>query len=331
MTDRTTDASSDGASDRADGAGDGITDTVAVAAVTYDRHEELAQLLRSLAVQSAPIRTVALVDSGTQPATAVVDAARAANSGPAGEAGAPIHYLRSEANLGGAGGFAFAILAAIASGAQWIWLMDDDGHPEDERCLAELLRAAHEHDLDIVSPLVAATSDPTRLSFNFRINGLLTNDRAVLEPMGYLPNMVHFFNGALIRADVFSRIGLPDMKFFIRGDEVDFLARVRRAGLKYGTLATVAVRHPATWSEMKPIFGGFITPVIPDGEFKRFSYFRNRAYLARKYRNLRWFGADVIGFPYYFLTHGDLKGLRAWFAAYSAGLRGSGFGPPPSA
>ncbi len=298
---------------------DPIADTVAVAAVTYDRHEELAQLLRSLARQSAPITTIALVDSGTRPATDVV-----------GAADGPIHYLRSEANLGGAGGFAFAILAAIASGARWIWLMDDDGHPEDERCLAELLRAAHDHDLDIVSPLVAATSDPTRLSFNFRINGLLTNDRATLELMGYLPDMVHFFNGALIRTEVFSKIGLPDMKFFIRGDEVDFLARVRKAGLKYGTLATVAVRHPATWSEMKPIFGGFITPVIPDGDFKRFSYFRNRAYLARKYRNLRWFGADVIGFPYYFLTHRDLTGLRAWLAAYSAGLRGKGFGPPPS-
>ena len=296
-----------------------VAETVAVAAVTYDRHAELAQLLRALAAQSAPIMTVALVDSGTIPASDVVDGAEGT-----------VHYLRSEANLGGAGGFAFAILAAIASGAQWIWLMDDDGHPEDERCLAELLRAAQEHELDVVSPLVAATSDPTRLSFNFRINGLLTNDRATLEARGYLPDMVHFFNGALIRAEVFSTIGLPDMKFFIRGDEVDFLARVRKAGLKYGTLATVAVRHPATWSEMKPIFGGFITPVIPDGDFKRFSYFRNRAYLARKYRNLRWFGADVIGFPYYFLTHRDLTGLRAWLAAYSAGLRGKGFGPPPS-
>lgn len=293
--------------------------TVAVAAVTYDRPAELALLLQKLAAQSAPIRTVALVDSGTTPATAVVDAAEGS-----------IHYLRSKANLGGAGGFAFAILAAIASGAQWIWLMDDDGHPEDERCLAALLDAAREHDLDIVSPLVAATSDPSRLSFNFRINGLLTNDRATLEARGYLPDMVHFFNGALIRAEVFSTIGLPDMKYFIRGDEVDFLARVRKAGLRYGTLTSVAVRHPATWSEMKPIFGGFLTPVIPEGDFKRFSYFRNRAHLARKHRNLRWFGADVIGFPYYFLTRRDLPGLRAWFSAYAGGLRGRGFGPPPS-
>ncbi len=290
---------------------------VAVAAVTFDRHEELALLLKGLAGQSAPISSIALVDSGTRPADDVAAAG-----------GDNINYLRSEANLGGAGGFAFAILAALASGADWIWLMDDDGHPEDASCLEVLLDAAEEHGLDIVSPLVASTADPNRLSFNFRINGLLTNDRSRLEPMGYLPNMVHFFNGALIRREVFHTVGLPDLKFFIRGDEVDFLARVKKAGLTYGTVATVAVRHPATWTEMKPIFRGFITPVIPEGDFKRYCYFRNRGYLTRRYRNLRWFAADVVGFPYYFLRAGDANGFARWLRAYSAGFRGKGFGAP---
>ena len=62
---------------------------------------------------------------------------------------------------------------------------------------------------------------------------------------------------------------------------------------------------------MKPVFGGFITPVIPEGDFKRYCYFRNRGYLTRKYRNVRWFGADIVGFPFYFLKTRDLKGLRA--------------------
>ena len=56
--------------------------------------------------------------------------------------------------------------------------------------------------------------------------------------------MVHFFNGALIRTEVFYKIGIPDVKFFIRGDEVDFLSRVKKAGLKYGTLATVRCSTP---------------------------------------------------------------------------------------
>ncbi|TDK27598.1 glycosyltransferase [Arthrobacter crusticola] len=290
---------------------------VAVAAVTFDRHEELGLLLKGLAQQSVPVTSVALVDSGTRPAADVVAAADGT-----------INYLRSEANLGGAGGFAYAILAALASGADWIWLMDDDGHPEDARCLEVLLAAAGEHGLDIVSPLVVATEDPNRLSFNFRINGLLTNDRTRLEPLGYLPDMLHFFNGALIRREVFHTVGLPDLKFFIRGDEVDFLAKVKKAGLKYGTVATTAVRHPASWAEMKPIFRGFITPVIPEGDFKRYCYFRNRGYLTRRYRNLRWFAADIIGFPYYFLSVRDGVGLVRWARAYSAGFRGRGFGAP---
>ncbi|NUS35026.1 MAG: glycosyl transferase, partial [Pseudarthrobacter sp.] len=87
-------------------------------------------------------------------------------------------------------------------------------------------------------------------------------------------------------------------------------------------------QHPATWTEMKPVFGGFISPVIPEGEFKRYCYFRNRGYLTRKYRNLRWFSADIVGFPYYFLKTRDFKGLASWFRAYSTGFRGRGFGSP---
>ena len=66
---------------------------VAVAAVTFDRHEELALLLKGLAEQTAAIHSIALVDSGTVPATDVVSTG-----------GDNINYLRSEANLGGAGG-----------------------------------------------------------------------------------------------------------------------------------------------------------------------------------------------------------------------------------
>ena len=49
---------------------------VAVAAVTFDRHEELTLLLKGLAGQTAPIHSIALVDSGTVPATAVVNAGK---------------------------------------------------------------------------------------------------------------------------------------------------------------------------------------------------------------------------------------------------------------
>ena len=50
----------------------------------------------------------------------------------------PTTYLPSRRNLGGAGGFALGILHALALGADWVWLADDDGHPQDSQVLATL-------------------------------------------------------------------------------------------------------------------------------------------------------------------------------------------------
>ena len=158
---------------------------------------------------------------------------------------ANVDYVRSEANLGGAGGFSLAILKAVASGADWIWMMDDDAEPADPECLATLLREAQDRDLDAVVPLVVAPGHPDQLSFFFRLDGKVTHERAEVEKVGFLPDDGHFFNGALIRSDVFFKVGLPDMRLFIRGDEVDFTLRLRKAGIRFGTVTTAAITPPA--------------------------------------------------------------------------------------
>ena len=196
-----------------------MTPSVAVAAVTFNRPRELAVLMDAINNQTAPVRSICLVDSGTEPSKDVAE--RHAN----------VDYVRSEANLGGAGGFSLAILKAVASGADWIWMMDDDAEPADPECLATLLREAEERGLDAVVPLVVAPGHPDQLSFFFRLNGKVTHERAEVEKVGFLPDNGHFFNGALIRSDVFFKVGLPDMRLFIRGDEVDFTLRLRKAGI----------------------------------------------------------------------------------------------------
>src|SRR6476620_9366722 len=163
-----------------------MTLPVAVAAVTFDRPRELAVLLAAVNNQSAAVRSICLVDSGTVSAKDVAD--QHGN----------VDYVRSEANLGGAGGFSLAILKAVASGADWIWMMDDDAEPADPDCLATLLREAESRDLEAVVPLVTAPGHPDRLSFFFRLDGKVTHDRGALEKVGFLPNDGHFFNGALI-------------------------------------------------------------------------------------------------------------------------------------
>lgn len=292
-----------------------MTPSVALAAVTFDRPTELALLLELVNQQSKAVDTICLVDSGTKPAR---DIAAAHEN---------VDYVRSEANLGGAGGFALSILKAVASGAEWIWIMDDDAEPRDPECLATLIKEAEARDLEAVVPLVAAPGHPDKLAFHFRIDGKVTHDRAEVEKAGFLPDVGHFFNGALVRADVFFKVGLPDIRMFIRGDEVDFMIRLRKAGIRFGTVATASITHPHAFDETKHVFGARWHVLIPGTAFKRHFYYRNRGYLIRRYRRGKSLVADVGGYLGYFLPRRDFRGLAEWFRAFSAGLRGKGFGP----
>lgn len=294
-----------------------MQDTVAVAAVTFDRPDDVRTLLGALAEQTHAPHAISLVDSGTSEVASIAEAAPA-----------KVTYIRSLANLGGAGGFSLAILSAMASGAEWVWIMDDDAHPEDPDCLATLLAAAKERGLDVVVPLIVAPGEPEKLSFPFRLDGQLTHERAEVEALGFIDNVGQFFNGALIRTDVFFKVGLPDVRLFIRGDEVDFMLRLRAAKIPFGTLTTVALTHPVGWGEVHEMLGRRLHVLVPETPFKRFYYYRNRGFLTRKHRRVRSLVADVVGYPLFFLSKGDIKGLAHWAATYSAGLRGAKFGPP---
>ena len=294
-----------------------LQDTVAVAAVTFDRPDDLRTLLLALSQQSVPLTSVALVDSGTQNI-----------EGIARESDAPVNYIRSLSNLGGAGGFSLAILSAMASGAEWVWIMDDDAHPEDPEALGTKLAAAKAEGLDVVVPLIVAPGEPTRLSFPFRVAGRSVHDRAEVEKLGIIKDVGQFFNGALIRTDVFFRVGLPDLRLFIRGDETDFMLRLRRAGIPFGTVTTVALSHPPGWAETQQVLGDRLHVLVPETAFKRYFYYRNRGYLTRRYLRVKSLVADGVGYPLYFLKHRDLRGFAEWFKAYSTGVRGRGFGPP---
>lgn len=290
---------------------------IAAAVVTLDRPEDLSVLLDAFARQSRPIESVILVDAGAADVRELAEAADV-----------PVTYVRSEVNLGGAGGFALAILGALASGAEWIWIMDDDAHPEDTGTLGALLDAAADRSLEAVLPLVITPDDPSRLSFHFRVDGRSTHDRATVEAAGFRMGVGHFFNGALVHRDVFYTVGLPDLRLFLRGDETDFMLRLRRAGVRFGTVTTAALRHPSAEVELQHVIGDRLHVLIPETETKRFYFYRNRGQLIRRYRRVRSLVADGVGYPLYFLRRGDVAGLTAWARPFVAGLRNRSFGPP---
>ncbi|MGH3574063.1 MAG: galactofuranosyltransferase GlfT1, partial [Pseudonocardiaceae bacterium] len=224
----------------------------------------------------------------------------------------PSTYLPSLRNLGGAGGFALGILHALALGADWVWLADDDGCPADVRVLQTLLEEAKRRDLAVISPVVVNIDDPERLAFPLR-RGLTWKRRRSELGTDFLPGIASFFNGALFSADALDVVGVPDYRLFVRGDEVELHRRVVRSGLRFGTTLRASYAHPDGSAEFKPMLRGHFHAQDPTDEIKRYYTYRNRGYLLSQPGMRRIGMLEVFRFGLYFLgTKRDPRAFRQW-------------------
>lgn len=288
------------------------SDSVAAVIVTHRRVEQLRASLEKVCQQTRPVRWVIVVDNAAE------DAVRDLVHEVAGERGV---YVPSATNLGGAGGFAYGFLTALALGADSIWCADDDGRPQDESVLATLTDVAQRHGLHEVSPVVCNIEHPTRLAFPLRQG--LTWKRSVNQLEGdFLPGIASLFNGALISARAMEIIGVPDYRLFIRGDEVEYHRRLARSGLRFGTALTTAYLHPDGSEEFKPILGGRMHTQYPGSEAKRFFTYRNRGYLMSQPGMRKLLPQEYARFAWFFLVQQrDPAGFREWFRLHRLGRK----------
>ncbi|MEO8816055.1 MAG: glycosyltransferase family 2 protein [Mycobacterium sp.] len=292
------------------------TDTVYAVVVTHRRLDQLALSLDALVTQSRPPDHLIVVDNDND--AAVRDLV----------AGQPIAstYLGSHRNLGGAGGFALGMLHALAAGADWIWLADDDGRPADAHVLARLLACAAKYELAEVSPMVCNIDDPDLLAFPLR-RGLSWRRRADELHTGatdseLLPGIASLFNGALFAATALEAVGVPDLRLFVRGDEVELHRRLVRSGLAFGTCLTAVYLHPCGSAEFKPILAGRMHTQYPEDETKRYFTYRNRGYLMAQPGMRRLLVQEWLRFGWFFLvSRRDPAGLAEWIRLRRLGRR----------
>ncbi len=287
-------------------------DRVVAVVVTRHRRELLAESLATLAAQTRPVDHVVVVDNGPDESARDV----------VGASGLPATHLPSRRNLGGAGGFAYGMLHALALGADWVWCADDDGRPADATVLATLLDAAQRHGLAEVSPLVTDMADPDRLAFPLRRGLRWRRRRSDFAGLDLLPRYASLFNGALFRADALDVVGVPDYRLFVRGDETEIHRRLLRAGLPFGTCTQAAYLHPEGTTEFAPILGGRLSAQYPGNDVKRFFTYRNRGYLMAQ-PGMRWLRPlETVRFGWFFLvSRRDPAGWREWRRLTRAGRR----------
>lgn len=289
---------------------------IVAAIVTRDRPLLLRRCLRAVLSQSRPPDAVLVIDNASADETVRVIAEFPS-----------VRAIRLPRNSGGAGGFNAAIREAVAAGAEFAWLMDDDGWPSDKHCLARLLANAAR--LDIAAPLVLDESDPARLAFPIRLRRRTHFMATAVRAHGTVADFAHLYNGALLRCELAQRIGLPDSRFVLRGDEVDYLHRARRAGARIALLPQAEFLHPGSLPEIHPILGGLFYAVVPLSAGKQYLQFRNRGFIFRRYGRWGFLAADIARYgSHYLLSRRDPAAFARWLHATWRGVRGD-FGPPP--
>jgi len=217
---------------------------IAAAIVTMNKREVVLALLARLHDEQIPAFVTTNACSDGTP-----DAIRAAF--PA------VTLLESTHNLGGTGGFNCALLAALATGAQYLALIDDDALPAPG-CLAQLadfLDANPDHAFAV--PAIHIASRPEWLQ---ETGGDVRFDREVaveswnrFHENDGLPTHFEIGYGSactlLVRSAAVQRAGVMDWNYFLFCDDVDWCLRLRDRAGKASCVTTARSFHDFPWGK----------------------------------------------------------------------------------
>ena len=248
---------------------------VAAVIVTYNRKELLAQNIEMLLVQKCSIDKIYIVDNCSTDGTfELLHEKNWINNNQ-------FIYIKTESNIGGAGGFYTGLKNAYEDGADYVILMDDDGRAENEETFRVLLDKANELYLRnkklFVNSLVLQND-----MLSFKIDHMYTVQEAVeAAEDGVLMNAANPFNGTLVSKELIAEIGFPNPLFFIKGDEVDYKLRSYAAGACVATATDSRYIHPRPDTQERVVLGKKV-PFFVEAPWKEYYAARNFTYMYKQ-------------------------------------------------
>lgn len=197
---------------------DSILQSVIAVVLTYNRRVLLLEVLEALKNQDCGMPDVLVIDNHSTDGTkeAIKDWLLLDN----------IFYEDTGENLGGAGGFNYAIKRAILMGYDRLWIMDDDCLPE-RRALIELMHADRELNgkFGWLSSL-AYWTDGNLCKLNEHDYKLGKRIRDYSEPL--TPAITASFVSLYVPATVILKVGLNIKDFYMWADDWELTRRISR-------------------------------------------------------------------------------------------------------
>lgn len=244
--------------------------------VTYNRKELLGRNIEMLLRQTKPFNKIFVIDNCSTDGTfAFLEEKGWLESGP-------VIYLRTQTNIGGAGGFYTGVKAAYEAGADWIVLMDDDGCAQDQETFRILFEQAQQMYLAGEKKLFVNALVQQGDLLSFKIGQMYTVAEALAAAKnGLLEGEANPFNGTLISRELVTAIGYPNKEFFIKGDEVNYKQRAKEGGGHVVTVVNSRYVHPRTDTFEKKVLG-IQVPFFVEAPWKEYYTARNFTYMYKQ-------------------------------------------------
>jgi GT2 family glycosyltransferase len=176
-----------------------------------------------------------------------------------------VELIQTQENLGYAGGNNAGIRHALANGAEYIWLLNNDTKV-DPAALEEMLCVASQNpDVGMVGPKILLYSRPEYLNcIGSTINlitgrpsliGLGEKDDGRFDAVGEMDTLSGC--SLLVRKEVIDVVGFLDESFFLFYEETDWILRAKRAGYRM-----LYVPKARIWHKVSASVGGHQSPLM---------------------------------------------------------------------
>ena len=265
---------------------------IAAVIVTYNRKNPLVENISMLLKQTRVVDKIFVVDNCSTDGTYEFLSERGWMDSP------QFVYIKTETNIGGAGGFYTGTRAAFEAGAGWIIQMDDDGRPADEYTVERLMNIAERlYAKDVAGKKIyvnALVQQGEFLSFN--MGDLYTVQEALNDAVdGVIVGEANPFNGTMISRELVAEIGFPNKDFFIKGDEVDYKHRAMKAGAYICTVVDSRYIHPRPETYERAVLG-IKVPFFVEAPWKEYYAARNFTYMYKSEKKYK-----AIAFELFFV------------------------------
>ena len=231
-------------------------DKVIAVIVTYNRQQLLSNCINALKNQTRKVDKILVINNGSTDETAAWLKKQET-----------IDHISQE-NVGSAGGFYTGIKTAFESGYSWMWLMDDDGYPKED-ALEKLLEDDRE---ELLLRNCSVIDKEDKKSFVWKTLHYKSIDEVKSK---VIQNIAHPFNGTLLHRRIVERVGFPNPRLFLWGDETEYYYRIiKKNAIPFCTITNSIHYHPASYFSYKQEWD------YKTG-WKMYYYIRNRFHVHR--------------------------------------------------